>query len=461
MKYLLVFIVFVAYTFVAETLAQKVVADNQGNIRLSETSETSIRTIQNEINMLVERRDDPKTDIGDRLSLQARIDDLAEQRAAMFSGMIPKVEVVPKKEYDALQAEVVRLQQVEVQHMEEHMDEDDYQRGKEYNPSYGSTVARIKERDFLICGVYDNAPGFSERNGHYADEGVWRGFDVDICRAFAVALLGDKSKIKFKIVNGRTRFDRLVDGTVDIISATTTWTYTRDVIHGIEFLPTTFYDGQGFIVRKTLGAKSAKDLARAVVCFNIETTAEQNVKDFFELYGMEFTPAPVYPDEDIVELYLDGNCDMYGVDRSALAGDRSQFPEPEKHVILPEIISKEPLGPAVRYGDQLWSDITRWTVYTLFIAEELSITSKNIDMFKENIDPKIQRFMGERDGEEFPHLGAKLGLAGDWTYQIVKQIGNYKELYDKYLGTETPLNLKRGYNKLYTDGGLLYAPPLR
>ena len=149
MKYLLVFIVFVAYTFVAETLAQKVVADNQGNIRLSETSETSIRTIQNEINMLVERRDDPKTDIGDRLSLQARIDDLAEQRAAMFSGMIPKVEVVPKKEYDALQAEVVRLQQVEVQHMEEHIDEDDYQRGDEYNPSYGSTVARIKERDFF------------------------------------------------------------------------------------------------------------------------------------------------------------------------------------------------------------------------------------------------------------------------------------------------------------------------
>ena len=315
--------------------------------------------------------------------------------------------------------------------------------------------------------MYDNQWGFSERTGQRitSPEGdmyhIWEGFDADICKSFAVALFGDKDKIKFKTINGRTRFERLKDGSIDVLSATTTWTYTRDVIHGIEFLPTTFYDGQGFMVRRTLGAKSAKDLSRATVCYSIDTTAEQNIKDFFELWGMDYTPVGVYPDEDIVELYLDGNCDMYGIDRSALAGDRTKYPEPDKHMILPEVISKEPLGPAVRYGDQLWTDITRWSVYVFFIAEELGITSQNIDTFKENKDPKIQRFMGERDGDKFPHLGAKLGLNADWAYQIVKQIGNYEEIYEKYLGTKTPLNLKRGYNKLYTEGGLLYAPPLR
>ena len=470
MKNLIVILVFVSSFLVTESLGQKVYSDSNGNLKvIDEVREASIRTLQDEINMLVERRDDPKTDIGNRLSLQAEIDDLAQQREAIFSGIVgPDIEVVPKKEYDALQAEVIRLKEVESQHIQmQEESEDEYSGGDEYNPIYGSTVNKIKERGYVICGVYDNQWGFSERTGQRitSPEGdmyhIWEGFDADICKSFAIALFGDKDKIKFKTINGRTRFERLKDGTIDVLSATTTWTYTRDVIHGIEFLPTTFYDGQGFMVRRTLGAKSAKDLSRATVCYSIDTTAEQNIKDFFELWGMDYTPVGVYPDEDIVELYLDGNCDMYGIDRSALAGDRTKYPEPDKHMILPEVISKEPLGPAVRYGDQLWTDITRWSVYVFFIAEELGITSQNIDTFKENKDPKIQRFMGERDGDKFPHLGAKLGLNADWAYQIVKQIGNYEEIYEKYLGTETPLNLQRGYNKLYTEGGLLYAQPIR
>ena len=469
MKSLFIILFFALLLIPTETIGQKVFADPKGNIKVVDDSiEASIRTLQDEINLLVERRDDPTTDIGDRLSLQAKIDDLAKQREAMFSGMLPRVEVVPKKEYDSLQQEIIRLKSVESEHIAMVQGpEDEYSGGDDYNPQYGTTVQRIKERGYVKCGVYDNQWGFSERSGKTVNpsEGpmyhIWEGFDADICKSFAVAIFGDKERIRFIPITGRTRFERLKDGTIDVLSATTTWTYTRDVIHGIEFLPTTFYDGQGFMVRKTLGAKSAKDLARATVCFSIDTTAEQNIKDFFELWGMEYLPVGVYPDEDIVELYLQGECDMYGIDRSALAGDRTKYPEPEKHMILPEVISKEPLGPAIRYGDQLWSDITRWSVYVFFIAEELGITSQNIDMFKENKDPKIQRFMGERDGDKFPHLGAKLELNGDWAYQIIKQIGNYEEIYEKYLGTETPINLERGYNKLYTHGGLLYAPPLR
>ena len=469
MKSLFIILFFALLLIPTETIGQKVFADPKGNIKVvDETLEGSIRTLQDEINMLVERRDDPATDIGDRLSLQAKIDDLAKQREAMFSGMLPRVEVVPKKEYDSLQQEIIRLKSVESEHISMVQGpEDEYSGGDDYNPQYGTTVQRIKERGYVKCGVYDNQWGFSERSGKTINpsEGpmyhIWEGFDADICKSFAVAIFGDKERIRFIPITGRTRFERLKDGTIDVLSATTTWTYTRDVIHGIEFLPTTFYDGQGFMVRKTLGAKSAKDLSGATVCYSIDTTAEQNIKDFFEFWDMEYLPVGVYPDEDIVELYLQGECDMYGIDRSALAGDRTKYPEPEKHMILPEVISKEPLGPAIRYGDQLWSDITRWSVYVFFIAEELGITSQNIDMFKENKDPKIQRFMGERDGDKFPHLGAKLELNADWAYQIIKQIGNYEEIYEKYLGTETPINLERGYNKLYTHGGLLYAPPLR
>ncbi len=373
--------------------------------------------------------------------------------------------IIAKDELDALKKELDRLKKVEQQHKMKHMSES-YVVGDEYKPSFSSTVDRVKARGYVVCGTYADTPGFSEeflQRNDGRDPG-WDGFDVDICRAFAVALFMDKTKIKFIPINGRTRFERLFDGSIDILSATTTWTFSRDVDWRIEFLPTVFYDGQGFMVRKNLGVKSAKDMMNSRVCYNTGSTAAQNIKDFFDKWQINFIPIAIPPTDSPKMYYLDNDCDMYGTDMSALAGHKARFQYPERHVILPEIISKEPLGPAIKYGDQLWSDITRWTVNVLFIAEELGITSQNIDDYMENIDPVIQRFMGERNGGNTPetdNLGIKLGLSGNWSIEIIRQIGNYEEIYEKHVGPNTDLGLKRGYNKLYTDGGLLYAPPLK
>jgi len=226
-------------------------------------------------------------------------------------------------------------------------------------------------------------------------------------------------------------------------------------------MPTTFYDGQGFIVRKTLGVSSAKQMEGARICFSTSGTAAKNIKDFFKLHEINYIPVPVPPNEKTRNVYKRGGCDMYGTDRSGLASNRLNFEHPERHIILPEIISKEPLGPVVRYGDQKWSDIVRWSVYVLFIAEEMGLDSNNIDSYKNNMDPNIQRFMGELNGKDHPHLGSKLGLGASWSYDIVKQVGNYKQIYKRNIGVETPLRLKRGLNRLYIHGGLLYAPPLK
>ena len=372
--------------------------------------------------------------------------------------------IIAKDELDALKKELERLKQVEKQHKQKHMG-DMYVVGEEYKPTYESTVNRIKERGYVVCGTYADTPGFSEEflKRHDDQPPGWYGFDIDICRAFAVALFLDKSKIKFITINGRTRFERLFDGSIDILSATTTWTFSRDVDWRIEFLPTVFYDGQGFIVRKNLGVKSAKDMMNARVCFNTGSTAAQNIRDFFDKWQINFVPVAIPPTDSPKLYYLDNDCDMYGTDMSALAGHKARFQYPERHIILPEIISKEPLGPAIKYGDQRWSDITRWTVNVLFLAEELGITSQNVEDYIENIDPVIQRFMGERNGNtpETDNLGAKLGLAPNWSIEIIRQIGNYEEIYERHVGPNTDLGLKRGYNKLYTDGGLLYAPPLK
>jgi len=373
--------------------------------------------------------------------------------------------IIAKDELDALKKELERLKQVEKKHKSKHMS-DTYQIGAEYKPEFGSTVKRIQERGYVVCGTYADTPGFSEEflKRNDGKPPGWDGFDIDICRAFAVALFLDKTKIKFIPINGRTRFERLFDGSIDILSATTTWTFSRDTDWRIEFLPTVFYDGQGFIVRKNLGVKSAKDMMNARVCFNTGSTAAQNIRDFFDKWQINFVPVPIPPSDSPKVYYLDNDCDMYGTDMSALAGHKARFQYPERHVILPEIISKEPLGPAVKYGDQLWSDIARWTIHVLFLAEELGITSRNIDDYMENIDPVIQRFVGERNGGDTPetnNLGIKLGLAANWSVEIIRQIGNYEEIYERHVGPNTDLGLKRGYNKLYTEGGLLYAPPLK
>ena len=329
----------------------------------------------------------------------------------------------------------------------------------EYIPTYGTTYQRVIKRGVVICGTNDEFPGFSEEmfddiNGYHM-----RGFDVDICRAVAAAVFGDSEAIKYKIVNGITRFTYLIDGTIDLLSAATTYTFTRNVLKKLEFLPTTYYDGQGFITKKTLGVSSAKQMHGAKTCFSGSGTAAKNIADFMELHEIKHIPVVVDVEEKPKDVYLRGDCDMYGTDRSGLASNRLGFNNPELHIILPEIISKEPLGPVVKYGDQKWSDIVRWTVYVLFIAEEMGIDSKNIDSFKNNIDPNVQRFMGEKNGEDYPHLGSKLGLGTTWSYDIVKQVGNYKEIFTRNIIKK--LGLKRGLNKLYKDGGLLYSPPLK
>ena len=331
----------------------------------------------------------------------------------------------------------------------------------EYFPTYSTTYDRVIKRGYVICGTNDEFPGFSQEKYTNEDGVMWVGFDVDMCRAVAVAIFGDSDAIEFEIVNGKTRFTFLIDGTIDMLSAATTYTYTRNVAKKLEFMPTTYYDGQGFIVRKTLGVSSAKQMQGARICFSGSGTAAKNIADFMQLHGITYIPVSVKPTEKTKNVYKRGDCDMYGTDRSGLASNRLSFDAPERHMILPEIISKEPLGPVVKYGDQKWSDIVRWTIYVLFIAEEMGINSHNIDQFIDNIDPNIQRFMGEKNGADHPHLGAKLGLEASWSYNVIKLIGNYKEIYERNVGKDTPIGLERGLNKLYIHGGLLYAPPLK
>ena len=330
-----------------------------------------------------------------------------------------------------------------------------------YNPSYGSTYDRVVKRGYVICGTNDEFPGFSQEIWNNEDGNRWEGFDVDICRAVAAAIFGDADAIEYVIVNGKTRFEFLIDGSIDMLSAATTFTFTRNVQKNLEFLPTTYYDGQGFIVRKTLGVSSAKQMEGARICFSGSGTAAKNIADFMKLHGINYIPVDVPPNQKTRDVYKRGDCDMYGTDRSGLASNRLSFDDPERHMILPEIISKEPLGPVVRYGDQKWSDIVRWTVYVLFIAEEMGINSRNIDGFVNHIDPYIQRFMGELNGKDHPHLGAKLGLDAKWSYNVIKQVGNYEEIYERNVGPNTPIGLQRGLNRLYNHGGLLYAPPLK
>ena len=374
---------------------------------------------------------------------------------------------VKQEDYDTLHAEVIELRKIKKIHQQQHsMGEKNYQMGEEYFPTYGTTLERVKKRGYIICGTYPDFPGFSEEKEFETtlperQSKVWVGFDVEICRAVASAVFGNLQRIEFIGINGRTRFERLMDGSIDVLSAATTWTFSRDVEKKLEYVATTYYDGQGFMVRKNLGVSSAKQLVGASVCFSETSTAAQNIKDFFEYHEIRYVPISVAPHQNVKELYAAGECDMYGTDRSGLASNRLSFDDPERHMILPEVISKEPLGPVVKYGDQQWADIVRWSIFVLFIGEEMGITQGNIDRLKNHKNPSIQRFMGERNGEDYPNLGIKLGLDKLWSYFIIKQLGNYGEIYERNVGLNTPVGLHRGLNKLYKHGGLIYAPPLR
>ena len=310
----------------------------------------------------------------------------------------------------------------------------------------------VKAKGFIQCGVNTGLTGFSAPN----DKGKWEGFDVDFCRAMSAAVFGDADKVKYTPLTSKERFTALQSGEIDVLSRNTTWTFTRDVNLGLEFIGSNYYDGQGFMVRKDLGVKSARELDGASVCIQTGTTTELNLADYFRTHKMEFNSVVFEKADEIRAAYDAGRCDVYTTDRSGLAAQRSLLKAPEDHLVLPEVVSKEPLGPVVRHGQSEWGDVARWTLYTLIVAEELGITSANVDSMKSSKNPEVLRLLGI-EGE----MGKQLGISADWAYNIVKQVGNYSEVYERHVGVNTPLKLERGINALWTQGGLMYAPPFR
>jgi len=316
-----------------------------------------------------------------------------------------------------------------------------------------STLGDVKGKGFIQCGVSQGVPGFSN-----ADEaGNWTGIDVDICRAVAAAVFGDASKVKYTPLSAKERFTALQSGEIDILSRNTTWTLGRDTALGLNFAGVNYYDGQGFMVRKDLGVKSARELAGAAICVNIGTTTELNMADFFRSNNMDYKPIVFEKADDVVAAYEAGRCDVYTTDRSALAAQRLKLKNGDAHMVLPETISKEPLGPAVRHGDDQWLDIVKWSLYLMVEAEENGVNQANVDALRADSKDPVQRRILGIEGD----LGKGLGVANDWGYQIIKQVGNYGDVYDKHVGPDTPVGLVRGVNALWTDGGLQYAMPVR
>lgn len=316
----------------------------------------------------------------------------------------------------------------------------------------GATLDAIKKRGAIRCGVAPGTVGFSIVDG----SGIRRGFDVDMCRAIAAAMFGDAGKVEFVATTPQARFTALRSGAVDVLSRLTSWSLRRNSTLGLSFPAVTFYDGTGFVVPKRLAIASARQLDGATVCVQQGTTTELVVSDYFRLNDMKFTAVVIDSPEEARIAYFAGRCDAFANDRSSLAAIRAQSGKADDHVVLPELISKEPLAVAVRKGDEEWGDIVRWSVYATIEAEELGITSANVDRMLASGDPNVKRFLGVTPGN-----GRSLGLDDRWAYNIVKQIGNYAEIYDRHLGPATPLNLARGLNALWNKGGLLYAPPMR
>ncbi len=319
--------------------------------------------------------------------------------------------------------------------------------------SMAGTLEDVRARGEIVCGVHFGLAGFAAPD----DEGNFQGLDVDICRGVAAAVFGDADKVVYTSVTAKTRFTALQGGEIDLLSRNTTWTFMRDTALGLDFTGVTYYDGQGFMVRKDLGVGSAMDLEGATVCTSTGTTTELNLKDFFDGNGMAYDVVAFEKEAEVVAAYEAGRCDVYTTDASALAAARVQLANADEHMILPEIISKEPLGPVVRQGDDQWGDIVRWTLWVMDTAEELGITSENVDAIRaETKSPEIKRVLGV-EGD----IGEPLGLSPDFAYQIIKQVGNYGEIFDRHVGLETPLGLSRGLNDSWKSGGLRYAAPVR
>ncbi len=316
-----------------------------------------------------------------------------------------------------------------------------------------TTLEDVRARGALNCGVSTGVNGFSAPDAN----GVWQGFDVAVCRAIAAAVLNDPMAVNFVPTTGQTRFTALASGEVDILPRNTTWTFSRDVDLGFTFIGVNYYDGQGFMVDRALGVSSATELDGATVCIQTGTTTELNLADYFRVNNMTYEPVPIETNAEAQQQYLAGACDVYTTDASGLAATRASFETPGDHVILPEIISKEPLGPAVRHGDDQWADIARWTLNALIAAEELGVTSANLEQMAAGTNnPEINRLLGSEGG-----LGEMLGLDAAWAQRAIAAGGNYGEIFAATIGEATPIGLARGLNAQWTQGGLLYTPPFR
>jgi general L-amino acid transport system substrate-binding protein len=314
------------------------------------------------------------------------------------------------------------------------------------------TLKTVKDRGMLSCGVSQGLPGFSSPD----DKGNWTGLDVDICRAIAAAVFNDPTKIKFVPLSAKDRFTALQSGEIDVLSRNTTWTVSRDTSLGANFTGVTYYDGQGFMVKKALKVNSALELNSASVCVQTGTTTEQNLADYFKGNNMKYEVIAFGSNDEAVKAYESGRCDVFTTDVSGLYADRLKLANPADHVVLPEVISKEPLGPMVRHGDDQWFDIVKWTLFAMVTAEELGITQKNADEMAKSDKPELKRVFGT-DG----NLGEQLGLTKDWVSRIVKAVGNYGETFERNVGAGSKLGISRGLNNLWNKGGIQYAPPIR
>ncbi len=318
--------------------------------------------------------------------------------------------------------------------------------------AWSQTLKAVKDRGELICGANGTLAGF----GVPDPQGNWTGFDVDFCRAIAAAVFNDPTKVKFVPLTAKDRFTALQSGEIDVLSRNTTWTLSRDTSLGLDFPAVTFYDGQGFMVRKSLKVTSALELSDAAVCVQQGTTTELNLADYFRANHMELKTVTFATGDEALKAYEAGRCDTYTTDSSGLYGERLRLPEPTEHIVLPEIISKEPLAPVVRHGDNQWTDVVRWTHFAMINAEELGVNKANVDEKLKSDDPEIRRMLGV-EGQ----YGEALGLTNDWVYRIIKHVGNYGEVFERNIGQGSPLKIVRGLNALWTKGGLQYGPPFR
>ena len=316
-----------------------------------------------------------------------------------------------------------------------------------------ATLEAVKARGQLVCGTNTGLAGFAAPDA----QGNWQGFDVDVCKALAAAIFGDATKVEYIPTTSADRFEQLASGKIDVLVRNSTWTYSRDTDLKLNFVGVNYYDGQGFMVRKDMNIASAKELDGATVCIQTGTTTELNLADYFRVNGMSYTPVPVATNAEGEQQFLAGACDVYTTDVSGLAASRAIYPNPDDFMILPEVVSKEPLGPVVRHGDDNWGDIVRWTFNALVTAEELGVTSANVEeLSKGTQNPEINRLLGTEGT-----LGAMIGLEPTWAKQAIAAVGNYGEIFARHIGEGTPIGLARGLNAQWTQGGLLYSPPFR